>query len=416
MKKPAIFLFFLLALLTGAAALCPSTAAGIELPITVTGEGAEERAGQLQTVYLRLIRLFRLTPRRPVAELEIALSPAVPADSPEYRVLDSERHLIVCNLSGDFFSLPAAARRRLYGAMLLTLLPNPKRRSPDFLPGWFSLGIDQALASRDSTERWVRTNRLLPVLRGLAGHGKHPPFEALESLAADPSEPDPAAAEWIGEMARCRFALMQKTFFTAGGIGAFLRGDGKIRDRFTEQECAAALRSLAWNRMHPRPGELAAAAFAPLAVVKYPEIDAAGKPTGKTSECRLEMLGAALAEHPDRKAIMIRTADDYLRTSYGDAAGIRRAAEQVALLLRGAAERDRREAGPDREIADALRKLGESIDDQRALDALLDRFAEENTSLADGFRFRFRTVRRASRLAAPEVERMLSEFAHQDGR
>ena len=34
------------------------------------------------------------------------------------------------------------------------------------------------------------------------------------------------------------------------------------------------LRTLAWNDMHPRPGELAAAAFAPLAVVNYPDVDA----------------------------------------------------------------------------------------------------------------------------------------------
>lgn len=412
MKKPPIFLRF--AALT--AALLTLPASGVEIPLRVTGEGAEERMAQLQTVYLRLIRLFRLAPRHPAATLEIALSPAVPADSPEYRVLDSSRHLIVCNLPGDFFSIPASARRRIYGAMLLTLLPNPKNRPPDFLPGWFSLGLDRTLVSRENTERWVRANRLLPVLRGLAGYGRNPSFAALGTLAENPSEPDPAAAAWIGEMARCRFALMKKHFFNSVDLGKFLRGDGGIPDRFTEAECAEMLRTLAWNDMHPRPGELAAAAFAPLAVVNYPEVDADGKPTGKILQCKLELLGAALRGHPDRGTIMNRTADDYIRISRVDARRIRRAAEQIAFAVKELAGRDNGSDGPDRKISDALRELGKRIAEQQALDLLLNRTDEENTSLADACRFRFQTVRRPSRLAPPEVEDFLADFARKDAR
>lgn len=415
MKKPSIFPRFVALFAVSTVVFSAFAAAAAELPLRVTGEGAEELRPRLQTVYLRLVRLFRLAPRRPVAVLEISLSPAVPADSPEYRVLDASHHLLVCNLAGEFFSLPAAARRRLYGAMLLTLVPNPKNRPPDFLPGWFSLGLDQVLASRETGERWVRTNRLLPVLRGLAGYGRFPAFAALASLAENPAEPDPAAAEWIGEMARCRFFLMRKDFFTPAGIGEFLNGRRALAD-FPEEECTETLRNLAWNDMHPRPGELAVAAFAPLATVEYPEVDAEGKPTGKMLRCKLELVGAALRKHPNRDAIMARIFDGYIRTSRCDARKIRRAAELLAFRVRELMEHDNGEEGPDRKLADALRELGRAIDEQRAFDAMLDRMAAEHTPLADAFRLRFRTVRRPSPLAAPEVERFLSDFARRDSR
>ena len=410
-KKPAIFL--LLAVL--AALLFPAAAPGAKLPIRVTGEAAEERAPRLQNLYLRLVRLFRLSPRRPVAELEIALSPAVPAESPEYRTIDAAHHLIVCNLSEEFFSLPAAARRRLYGAMLLTLTPNPQGLPPDFLPGWVVLGLDQVLASSENSERWVRTNRLLPVLRALARYGKNPSFSALVALAEYGPAPDPAAAEWIGELARCRFVSMRKEFFSPDGLREFLR-TGVLPAGRTEGEYAETLRVLAWNDLHPRPGELAAAALAPLETAEYPEVDRENKPTGKTLRCRIEMLDASLRKHPDRKAILEAAADGWLRASRRDGRGVRRAAEAIVAALRMQAGRDDGGDGPDRKIVDALRELHRQLDRERELDALLDRIAGENASFADDFRYRFRSVRMPSPLASPAAERFLDDFAREDGR
>jgi len=409
MKKPSIFLLFAVSVLLPFPAF-PAA----DFPLSVTGEEADALRPQLRAVYLRLARLFRLTPRRAAATLEIALSPAVPANAPEYRVLDAERRLIVCNPADGFFSLPASARRRIYGAMLLTLLPDHEKTPPDFLPGWLSLGIDQMLASRESSERWVRGNRLLPVLRGVAGSGKNPPFAALEKLAADPDEPGAAAAEWIGEMARCRIELMEKEFFQPHALEAFVRKRGGIPGNFTEKELAEKLRRLAWNDLQPRPSELARAALKPLEEVEYPETDADGKPTGKTLRCRLPLLGEALREHPQREAILSRAADGYIRASRGDAREVRRAAERVARAVRmlrsggGASER---------EISAALDDLERRLARQRELEELLRREAERRASLADDFRFRFRTVRRpAARLAAPEVEEFLTEFARGEAR
>lgn len=411
MKKPAIFLL----LAAAGAILFPAAAPGAELPIRVTGEGAEERAPQLQNLYLRLLLLFRLTPRHPVAKLEIALSPAVPAESPEYRAIDAAHHLIVCNLSGEFFSLPTAARRRLYGAMLLTQAADPQRKTPDFLPGWIALGLDQTLASSENSERWVRTNRLLPVLRALAGYGKTPSFAALDALAEAPPAPDPAAAEWIGELARCRFAFMRKEFFSPDGLRNFLR-TGTLPAGRPETEYAEMLRVLAWNDLHPRPGALAAAALAPLETAEYPEVDQENKPTGKILRCRIEELGAALRKHPERKAILEAAADGWLRASRRDGRGVRRAAEAIVAALRTQAEHDGGGDAPDRKIVAALRELHRQLDRERELDALLDRTARENACLADDFRLRFRSVRRPSVLAAPEAERLLDEFAREDGR
>ena len=401
MKKSRRILFLFALTL----ALTAVPARGAPPPITVTGEGAEQLAPLFRTLHLRLASIFRLPVRRAPASLEVALSPAVPAESPEYRVLAPDRRLIVFHNSGEFFSLPVAARRRLYGAILLAQLPNSEGGSPDFLPDWVVLGLDQMLVSREGPERWVRGNRLLPALRGISGLGKAPSFAALPQIAEPADELDPAAAAWCGEMARCRFALMGRSFFNPRDLGDHLRGAFRFPDDFPQPEFMEQAAHLAWNDFYPRPAALSIATFAPLRTVEYPELDQAGKPTGNKLRCELAELGEALREHPDRKEILSRTAAAWNRAARGDSREVRLAAAKLATAILTLPERKR--SAPDRQIVNGLREVDELLRRRSELEELLRREAERHTPLSESFRCRFISVRRDPRIASPEIKALL---------
>ncbi len=389
------------------------TADRVELLPDRVGVEANETLEELKALDRQLCNILRVGNRRSPILCRIAFSEKTPQGEV---LLQRVKNIWTIEFNDrtpgwkDSFYM----RTRILAWLLATKLNNPElAERPDRFPSWVVAGIDARIEGSRFSERLLRRNRQLPVLRALLAVGQLPNFH--QTMEMDPAELTESGRIWYREISRVlvdsAYALSSATdnaflayleLLSSGSVDpdqAFRSTLGRLwltatnkspllgnlsleewnklgDDVKVQRYLEYVAERLAWHELSPRPAIQFQKQLEQVMHIELPELNDAGEPTGKQLQISYNDLPGIIPDRPDATQLIREEANRLQGLVEGNNLAFRRYLQtlEIKLLALPTTRKSARNPQPAQEFRQALEQLAKVVERYVAIEQFLEKY------------------------------------------